>query len=84
MELQGLASVFGVISLPINLLMQKPVMLYFGPETIMPITSVLAAAVGMTLIFWRHITTTVRSGFRRLFIRKQAFPDSNSNLDSGD
>ncbi len=28
-------------------------LLYLGPETIMPLTSILAAIVGFVLIFWR-------------------------------
>lgn len=59
-------------------------MLYLGPETIMPITSALAAAVGVILIFWRHLTITVRNGFRRLLHRKPLYSDSDSNPDIGD
>jgi hypothetical protein len=29
-------------------------LLYIGPETILPLTSVLAAIVGFLLIVWRH------------------------------
>jgi hypothetical protein len=61
-----------------------PVLLYLGPETIMPITSVLAAAVGVILIFWRHVTITVRSSFRRLFNRKPVYSDPESSPDTGD
>ena len=28
-------------------------LLYFGPETIMPLASILAAIVGFLLVFWR-------------------------------
>ena len=72
------------MELTLSSLLNSSVLLYFGPETIMPVTSVLAAAVGVLLIFWRHVTTTVRTGFRRLFIRKQVYTDSDRNLDSGD
>lgn len=68
----------------LSALLNTPVLMYFGPETIMPITSVLAAAVGVVLIFWRHVTLTIRSGFRRLFIRRQAGSRSETRLDSGD
>lgn len=30
-------------------------LLYLGPETIMPLASILAAALGLLLIVWRHI-----------------------------
>ena len=31
------------------------VLLYLGPETIMPLASVIAAVLGFLLIFWRYI-----------------------------
>ncbi|MBW3534259.1 MAG: hypothetical protein KY453_03415 [Gemmatimonadetes bacterium] len=41
-------------------------MLYFGPETIMPLASAAAAAVGAVLMFWRRAVALVRSAFRSL------------------
>lgn len=85
MDVSVLAQVVGLTQ-PISMgaYLQNTVLLYFGPETIMPVTSVLAAAVGVVLIFWRHLTTTIRVGFRRLFVKKQVYSDSSSNLDSTD
>lgn len=71
-------------ALALKTILGSPLLLYFGPETIMPITSVLAAAVGMVLIFWRHIITTVRNSFRKLFIKKEVFPDSSTDRDAAD
>jgi hypothetical protein len=68
----------------VSSLINTPVLLYLGPETIMPITSVLAAVVGVVLIFWRHLTITVRSSFRRLFNRKPVYSDPDSSPDTGD
>ena len=38
--------------------------LYIGPETILPLTSILAAVFGVILMFWRWIVGTVRRLFR--------------------
>lgn len=35
-------------------------MLYFGPETYMPVASVLAGLVGILLTFWRRLVGWVR------------------------
>jgi hypothetical protein len=36
---------------------------YLGPETIMPLASILAAVVGFLLIFWRAILTRIKKLF---------------------
>jgi hypothetical protein len=36
---------------------------YLGPETIMPLASILAAVIGVLLIFWRSIANL----FKRIF-----------------
>lgn len=41
------------------------VLLYLGPETIMPLASVLAAVLGFLLIFWRWIVTAIKKIFKR-------------------
>ncbi|MCU0487461.1 MAG: hypothetical protein MUE67_00755 [Anaerolineales bacterium] len=33
---------------------------YLGPETIMPLASILAAVAGFLLIFWRAIVNTIK------------------------
>jgi hypothetical protein len=35
-------------------------LLYLGPETVMPLVSFLAAALGIILIFWRYILRFVK------------------------
>lgn len=35
-------------------------MLYFGPETIMPLGSALAAVMGVILLFWQRTVGYVR------------------------
>jgi hypothetical protein len=35
-------------------------MLYFGPETYMPLASVIAAVAGVLLAFWRRLVGVVR------------------------
>ena len=41
------------------------VLLYLGPETIMPLASILAAVLGFVLIFWRWIVNFIKKIFRR-------------------
>jgi hypothetical protein len=40
------------------------VLLYLGPETIMPVASAVAAVIGFLLIFWRMIVNGVKRTFR--------------------
>ena len=52
-----LAEIFTFAVIPIGKLYQpdiQPVILYFGPETVMPIASALAAIVGVILFAWRY------------------------------
>jgi hypothetical protein len=39
-------------------------LLYLGPETIMPLASILAAVLGFLLIFWRVILKSLKAGFK--------------------
>lgn len=41
-------------------------MLYFGPETIMPLASALAVVTGALLLFWRRVVSLARAVFGRL------------------
>jgi hypothetical protein len=56
------------------------VLLYFGPETLMPVGSFLAAMVGMLLLFWRQTVAMARNGLRKVFVRRSAY----SRMDTGD
>jgi len=40
-------------------------LLYLGPDSIMPLASVLAAIIGLILIFWRWIAAFFKKLFRR-------------------
>ena len=40
---------------------------YIGPETMIPLASVLAAAGGIVLIFWRYVVLVIRRIFRTIF-----------------
>ena len=40
--------------------------LYLGPETILPLTSVIAAVVGVLLIFWRYILSAIKKLIRKI------------------
>jgi predicted membrane protein len=46
------------------------VLLYLGPNTVMPLASLVAVLVGVILIFWRFALGLVRGAFRVLFRRK--------------
>jgi hypothetical protein len=39
---------------------------YLGPETLMPLASILAAIAGFFLLFWRLIVKIVRSIYRKI------------------
>jgi hypothetical protein len=41
------------------------VFLYFGPETVLPLASFIAAAAGVILMFWRNILAMIRKVLRR-------------------
>ena len=47
------------------------VFFYLGPNTVMPLVSILAAIVGVFLIFWRFLYSTFHRILTALF-RKQA------------
>jgi len=39
---------------------------YLGPDTLMPIASLLAAIAGFFLIFWRLIVRLVKTAYRKI------------------
>ena len=39
---------------------------YLGPDTVLPLTSAVAAVVGVVLMFGRHVSRVVFLAFRRL------------------
>jgi len=45
---------------------------YLGPNTIMPLASILAGIIGVILIFWRLIYRFVRGVFFAVFKKKDA------------
>ncbi len=45
------------------------IMLYIGPETILPLTSALAAILGVLLMFWQRFVGLLRKLWR-LIVRK--------------
>lgn len=46
------------------------VIFYLGPNTVMPLASILAAIVGVILIFWRFIVRFIRFVYQSVFRRK--------------
>jgi hypothetical protein len=61
---------------------EKPaiVLLYLGPDSMLPLASILAAIAGFFLIFWRYITRYVKKFFR--WIRRQ--PDEPEQVASSE
>ena len=39
-------------------------LLYFSPDSIMPLASLIAGAIGLVLIFWRQIARLARKAYR--------------------
>lgn len=44
-------------------------LLYLGPETVMPLASIIAAVVGFLLIFWRLLLRPIKKLYR-IIVRK--------------
>ena len=55
----------------------KP-LLYLGPDSIMPLASILAAIIGFILIFWRWIAAF----FKKLFRISSKQPQNNLSNES--
>ena len=54
-----------------NVIQYGPIiLLYIGPETMLPLASALAAIGGILLMFWQRIVGLIRK-FWRLMIRKR-------------
>ena len=43
-----------------TLILTRMLILYFGPELVAPVASVLAAVAGMVLMFWQRVKSFVR------------------------
>ena len=46
------------------------VLLYVGPEVLLPVTSALAAIAGIALMFWNKIVGLCRGAWQTVFRRK--------------
>lgn len=49
--------------------------MYIGPETLMPLASILAAITGFLMLFWRKtvsVAKAIAEGFGRLFGRSSS------------
>lgn len=47
------------------------VLLYVGPDLILPLTSALAAVAGALLLFWNRVVSFAKSTWRVLFLRNK-------------
>jgi hypothetical protein len=50
----------------VNLIDPSAPLLYLGPETLMPLASILAAIVGFFLMFWRLIAKFFKKIYRKI------------------
>ena len=61
--------IVAIVSAPANHAL--PLLLaYIGPDIFLPLTSALAAVVGVVLMFWQRFVGWVRSLWRMVFRRK--------------
>ncbi len=63
-SLHILGVVVGAVLLPESQPIHLMVFLYLGPETILPVASILASIIGVILMFWRLIFGSIRRVFR--------------------
>lgn len=59
------------LSSPVRGQKSAVVLLYLGPDSILPLASILAAVAGFFLIFWRYIQKFIKK-FVRWILRKPA------------
>jgi len=59
-------------------LRQMPMLLYIGPDQIMPLTSLLGALVGIALMFWNRLVGLLHK-CRSLFTRANKTPADSVN-----
>jgi hypothetical protein len=45
------------------------IVLYVGPDLMLPLTSALAAVAGVVLMFWHRVTGVLRAGWQMLLDR---------------
>jgi hypothetical protein len=57
--------------------------LYLGPETVMPLASILASILGVLLIFWRFIWGSIKRMIR-IIRRQPADPETASDVSEAD
>jgi hypothetical protein len=48
-----------------------PLLLYVGPEVLLPLSSALAAVAGLAIMFWQRLLGATRSAWRAVSFRKK-------------
>jgi hypothetical protein len=59
-------------------------LLYLGPDTVLPLASIIAGAIGIILMFWRRLMGGLRTSYETLFHREQEVVNSPTPDDPGD
>ena len=54
--------------------------LYLGPETVMPLASIIAAVVGFLLIFWSLLLRPIKKIYRLIMSKVNGTPASDSEV----
>jgi hypothetical protein len=66
MKKRDVGSFSALVRLVLNLLtIETLILAYFGPDTMMPLASGLAAGIGIFLMFWQRGVRAVKSTLRR-------------------
>jgi hypothetical protein len=58
------------------------VFLYLGPQTVLPLASIIAAIIGFIAIFWRYLLRIGRKLFKMVFRRQDEEIDSTVDSDN--
>lgn len=57
------------------------IIFYLGPQTVLPLASVIAAVIGFVAIFWRNLVGIGRKFVKTIFRRQEKDADPNSETD---
>jgi hypothetical protein len=67
---------------PLDSILGPVVFLYFGPETVLPVASMIAGIIGVVLMFWRYILSSTRKLFKQVSKSETASADTGNDLEA--
>jgi hypothetical protein len=81
MDMHSLIVAVNIIEVPFGQLSSGLIVfLYLGPETLLPVASFIAGIIGVLLVFWRYIVSSIRKFVKLLFSRKEVEQTDSGNL----